>query len=271
MVVSDRRARARVSEPAGHTPPRVVWHDLECGGYRADLPLWHELAQASGGRVLDIGAGAGRVSLDLARAGHLITALDRDANLLAALSERAPELKIETACADARTFALDRRDFAACLVPMQTIQLLGGAAGRMAFLRRAREHLRPGGVVVCAILSTLEPFDCSEGTPGPAAERARVDGLLYLSRATRVSEFAKMVVIERERRVIDDRSDTSGSSSQRISETARAPERDVIELDRLSARDLEREAREVGLHPLKRREVAATEQHVGSVVVVLGV
>ena len=24
---------------------RVIWHDVECGGYGADLPLWRELAE----------------------------------------------------------------------------------------------------------------------------------------------------------------------------------------------------------------------------------
>ena len=30
----------------------VIWHDLECGGYSADLPYWHALARRSGGTVL---------------------------------------------------------------------------------------------------------------------------------------------------------------------------------------------------------------------------
>ena len=32
----------------------IVWHDVECGGYRADLPLWRELAAAEAGPVLDV-------------------------------------------------------------------------------------------------------------------------------------------------------------------------------------------------------------------------
>ena len=60
----------------------VIWHDVECGGYAADLPLWRELARAEAGPVLDVGAGAGRVALELARHGHDVTALDRDAVLL---------------------------------------------------------------------------------------------------------------------------------------------------------------------------------------------
>ena len=46
----------------------IAWHDAECGSYRADLPLWRELADEAGGPVLDLGCGSGRVALDLAAA-----------------------------------------------------------------------------------------------------------------------------------------------------------------------------------------------------------
>jgi hypothetical protein len=152
---------------------------------------------------------------------------------------------------------------------MQTIHLLGGATGRLAFLRQAREHLRSDGLIACALLGELEPFDCSAGGEGPAAERAHVGGRLYLSRATRVSELSSEVVIERERRVLRDEPQTQTPPGGSLP-AAPAPERDVIVLDRLSAATLEREARTVGLRPLPRREVAATSDYVGSVVVVLG-
>ena len=54
----------------------ALWHDLECGGYREDLPAWRALAAATGGPVLDVGAGTGRVSLDLAAHGVDVVALD---------------------------------------------------------------------------------------------------------------------------------------------------------------------------------------------------
>ena len=58
----------------------MIWHDVENGAYAADLPLWRELAREADGPVLDLGAGTGRVALDLAaarpRASH---ALDSDA------------------------------------------------------------------------------------------------------------------------------------------------------------------------------------------------
>lgn len=268
-VSASGRQRAARRAPAATTPPRVVWHELECGAYRADLPLWRELADEHAGPILDVGAGTGRVTLELARHGHAVTALDIDPILLDALSERAGGLNVETVCADARSFALRRRDFGLCLVPMQTIQLLGGAAGRVAFVRHARTHLRPGGVLACAILSTLEPFDCSRGEPGPAAESTHVDGLTYSSRATRVSELASGVLIERERRILLDRPAVPGARSGDPAVIERLRERDVVELDRVSAAALEGEAREAGLQLEAPREVPATNDHVGSVVVML--
>ena len=63
----------------------VVWHDVECGGYDADISLWIALAKDAPEGVLDVGAGTGRVALRLAQAGYTVTALDIDPELLAAL------------------------------------------------------------------------------------------------------------------------------------------------------------------------------------------
>jgi SAM-dependent methyltransferase len=248
VVVSERESK--------RTPAELVWHDLECGGYRADLPLWQELAARCDGPILDVGAGSGRVTLQLARAGHSVTALDRNELLLAALRERSAGLDVEAACGDARSFALARREFALCIVPMQTIQLLGGADGRIAFLRAAREHMREGATIALAILGELDTFDCSSGGVGPAAERADVDGLLYLSRAIRVSETDEHVEIERERRILP----TPGAADRSI---------DLIRLDRVDVAKLQGEATEAGLHVEPSLEIAATDEHVASSVVML--
>src|SRR5207237_6223944 len=139
-----RRAGPRPGGVMGEAET-VVWHDLECGGYTADLALWRELAAAAGGAVLELGAGTGRVAVDLARRGHEVIALDLDPSLLAALEERAraEDLAITAECADARSFDLGRR-VALCVAPMQIIQLLGGE-GRRRCLDRVHAHLEPGG------------------------------------------------------------------------------------------------------------------------------
>lgn len=280
MVLNDPAGTRLLPAAAGAPGWNVLWHDLECGGYLADLPLWQELAQAAESSppptpILEIGAGTGRVTLELARSGRSVTALDRDPELLEALRTRRGGLDVETVCVDARTFELARRDFALCIVPMQTAQLLGGAPGRAAFLRRARAHLRPGGTLACAIVTDFEAFDCADGNGGSTAAIARLDGSLYLSRATRVSVERHNVRIERERRVLPEEGAEPAGLAQRSRPAERRPpaggvlERDVTELDRLSVAGLEREALAAGLHPAGTSTIATTEEHVASTVVML--
>lgn len=252
--------------------PAIVWHDLECGGYRADLPLWRELAAgadagAPSRSVLDVGAGSGRVALDLAGRGVMVTALDLDAELLRALRDRAAAADIqtvETVRADARTFELARQDHAVCLAPMQTIQLLGGASARIAFLRRARMHLAPGGVLACAIVTDVAPFDCSAGDLGPSAEVARLGGVTYISRSVRLHVGRRTLRIERERRIL------AGDDAGEAAPPGPAWEHDVVELDRVSVAQLQHEGREAGLTPTGARAISATEEHTGSVAVLFG-
>ncbi|HEX5853532.1 MAG TPA: class I SAM-dependent methyltransferase [Solirubrobacteraceae bacterium] len=252
-----------------------VWHDLECGLYRADLPLWRELAEqaridAPTARILDVGAGTGRVALDLARAGHAVTALDLDAELLSALSERAAHanVQVQTACADARSFALDEQGFALCIAPMQTIQLLGSSAARVAFMARAREHLLPGAPLACAIVTDLESFDRAAGDVSPSPEVATIDGVEYVSRAISVRLSRHTIRIERERSTVQRDRSSRVLPPTRVVHTPET-ERDVIDLDRVSARGLQREGRRAGLSYVGVREIPATDDHVGSEVVIL--
>lgn len=252
----------------------VIWHDLECGLYRADLPLWLELAASAapdGGaaRVLDVGAGTGRVALELARAGHQVTAVDVDDRLLGALRERSAE-EVETICADACTLELDRDDFDLCVMPMQTVQLLDGSDSRIAFLRRARAHLRPGGQLALAIVTEFESFDCDEGDPGPSAESVRIGDAIYASHAIRVRSLERSLIIERERRVVFDGDGVRLTADGHAVEPA-SLERNVVELQRVLPEELGREAVVAGLRPAFTRELSPTEDHVASTIVVLGV
>jgi SAM-dependent methyltransferase len=232
----------------------VLWHDIECGGYDLDLPLWRELADREGSPVLDIGAGTGRVALDLARRGHELVALDRDAALLDALRERGAGLPISAVAADARDFALDRR-FALVIVPMQTLQLLGGAEGRAAFLRCARAHLRPGGLVAAALADALESFDAdTDGLPEP--DVAEIAGERYVSLPLAVVDEGPRAAIHRLRQVV-------------ASDGTHDDEHDVIRLDRVTSEELTAEGEELGLTPLPARRIPATDEYVGSTVVVL--
>jgi len=233
----------------------VIWHDVECGGYAQDLSLWRSLADDHGDPVLDVGAGTGRIALDLARRGHEVVALDHDPALVAELARRAGDLSVTAITADAREFDLGRR-FALCIVPMQTIQLLGGADGRRAFLECARRHLQPGGLLAVAIAPELDLFQVVDGGLAPLPDIREVDGVVYSSLPTAVRADREGFVLERRR----ERISASGS---------RSVEQDVIRLDRLTGNELESEGQAAGLRPAGRAAVAATDDYVGSEVVLL--
>jgi SAM-dependent methyltransferase len=231
----------------------VIWHDVECASYSADLPLWEELTAAGDGAVLDLGCGTGRVTLHLARRGHEVVGLDRDATLLAALRERAGGLTVEAVHADAREFALER-PVALALAPMQTLQLLEGSEDRVACLRRVAAVLTPGGRFAAAILEEMPPPDDS---PPPLPDVREVDGWVYSSLAVEAAVGPDEIVIHRLRQTVSP-----------TGELDEEPNR--VRIETFSAAQLEEEAATVGLAPVERRRIGPTDIHVGSTVVVLG-
>lgn len=237
--------------------PLVIWHDVECGSYSADLALWRDLAAAAGGPVLDVGAGTGRVALDLAARGIDVVALDLEPVLLDALSYRAHArgLAIETVCADAAGFDLGGPTFALIIVPMQTLQLLPDADRRGGFLRSALRHTIAGGRVAIALAPSVEPFE-----PGlvtlPEPDVSEFDDRRYVSQPTGVRVGGGYLELVRRRETI-------------AADGARVSELDVIRLAELAPEDLAEEARRVGFAVNPSLRIPATDRHVGSEVVML--
>jgi SAM-dependent methyltransferase len=236
--------------------PAVMWHDVECGTYAADLPLWEELAAAAPGPVLDVGAGTGRVALHLARAGRTVTALDLDPVLLGALAERAwkANVEVETVVADAAGFDVGRGRFGLVAVPMQTLQLLPGAAGRAGFWASARAALVPGGLVAAAISTDLEPFDSALGLPAP--DVGRVGGWRFVSQPVAICADGDGMRIDRIRHLVAPGG--GGTATE-----------DSVRLTAVTPGGLAEEAAAHGLEAVELRRVPETEEHVGSDVVVL--
>jgi SAM-dependent methyltransferase len=245
------RSRRRSAALTATFSRLLVWHDVECGRYSADLALWHELAARERDPILDVGAGTGRVALPLARAGHDVTALDREPELLEALTARAAGLRVATVVADANDFALDRR-FGLVIVPMQTVQLLPGRAG---FLAAARRHLLPGGLLALAITAALEDFGDLDSEL-PTADVATLGGWRFASQPIAVRALPDATRIERVRRAVG----PDGEVTE---------EDDVIELANVSRTALEAEGRAAGFTPEPARTIPPTDEHVGSEVVLL--
>ena len=238
----------------GSTPEAAMWDDVEHGSYVADLPLWAELAE---GRdpVLDLGCGNGRVALDLAGRGHEVTALDNDPDVLAELVARAEAdgVPVTAVDADARDFALGG-GFELITAPMQLVQLLRGPRERSSMLAAVRRHLAPGGRFGAAVMDP--PVLWGEAEERSLPDVRERDGWVFSSLPLGVSLDGPMLVIERLRQIV--------SPDGELSESRHDVRLDILEPDRLVA-----EAREAGFVPVGTHPIPPTDDHVGSVVVVL--
>jgi SAM-dependent methyltransferase len=240
----------------------VVWHDLECGSYVADLPLWRELAQRAAARdapcrVLDLGCGTGRVALDLAEAGHRVTGLDLDPRFTAELRRRAAARNVSAGAlvGDVRTFGLRRR-FDLVLAAMQMLQLLYTPDERVRALRRVRAHLRDGGLFAAALLDLSGELTGDDYRP-PLPDMHEAEGWVWSSQpvAIRMLERGTALSLDRVRRAVSPRGEVAESE-------------DSVRLELFSCDALEDELRTAGIEPIERRDIPATDDHVGSVVVI---
>jgi SAM-dependent methyltransferase len=233
----------------------AVWHDLECGYYAADLPVWEALSYENAS-VLDLGCGTGRVTMHLSRLGRKVTGLDTEQRFLDVLTARAAQggLTVDTVCADVRGFDLGVQ-FDAVLAPMQLVQLLKGSVERRAMLAGAARHLRPGGVFAATLMDLDgELLGDEYGPPRPDVQE--VDDWVFSSQSLAAN------LVEHGRAIRIDRLRTAVSPDGEEHTT-----RDEVRLELVSAALLEREAAAAGLEIQEQRTIPPTE-HVGSVVVI---
>ena len=230
----------------------AIWHDVECGAYSADLELWEAMAAETGGPVLELGCGTGRVALHLARRGFRVIGIDDDVALLAALEERADGLPVQTLASDARDFRLEE-SVALALAPMQFLQLLESAEDRVACLRCVSSHLRPGGRFAAAIIERMPEPD---GAPPPLPDVHDVDGWVYSSLTVEAAIAPGEIVIRRLRQTVS----PAGELSEEPNEVC---------IHTFEAAQLEAEAARAGLTAAGRRLIPPTDLHVGSLVVTL--
>jgi SAM-dependent methyltransferase len=232
----------------------AIWHDVECGSYAADLPLWEELAGRDGGPILELGCGTGRVALHLARRGYQVIALDRDPELIHELNKRARDLPVKAVCADALGFELDQQ-VPLALAPMQFMHLMRSQEERLECLRQVRATLQPGGVLAAALLGSLPSVP--EGALPPLPDVREVDGWIYSSQPVGlVGWLGPKLILERRRQTV------SPEGTLREQNTK-------VELLFVEVEELEAEAKNVGFAPAGGAVIPETDAHVGSLVVFL--
>ena len=120
---------------------------------RPDVDFYVEEARSTGGKVLELGCGTGRILIPVARLGSEITGLDRSPRMLAQcrarLEEESQEVrdKVKLVRADMRDFNLGAR-FSIITIPFRPLQHLMSVSEQVATLKAAHRHLEPGGLLV---------------------------------------------------------------------------------------------------------------------------
>jgi hypothetical protein len=111
-------------------------------------------------------------------------------------------------------------------------------------------------VLAIALAEQLDCFETIEGIPGPLPDVAERDGIVYSSRPTAVRVDGDGFLLERRRETV--------TADGRLS-----TEENRIHLSSLDADTLDEEATAAGLKPFDHVKIAATEEHVGTTVVML--
>jgi SAM-dependent methyltransferase len=134
-----------------HSPYDPALYDFTTPStFRGDVEWYRRKARESGGPVLELGAGTGRVSLVIASDGIVVHALDADRGMLEALRRKvgaAPgkiRTHVVTVESDMRTFEIHER-FALVIAPFRALLHNLTEEDFLACFRRVHEHLRPGG------------------------------------------------------------------------------------------------------------------------------
>ena len=239
----------------------AIWQLVEFGSYSADIPLWQELTEAAPGPVVELGGGAGRVTLHLAETGAELIAVERDPALATRLEESAAErdLAVSVAVADLATPA-DLRlpgQPALALGPLHLIQELDGAA-RPVLLGRLAELMAPGATIALTVVDETTLLSSGAASTQILPDMRELDGWVYSSEPLWVQVSDETLTVRRLR--------------ERISpdgQMERAVHDDI--LHRVSPERLELEAEEVGLRRTGRRQISSGPDEADSAVVLLEV
>jgi len=136
--------------------------------YRQDISFFVEMAEASGGPVLEIGCGTGRVLIPTARAGIEIVGLDLSSSMLSICREklsREPteaQSKVQLVEGDMRQFDLGR-EFRLATIPFRPFQHLVTVEEQLSCLKSIHRHLVPGGRLVLDLFNPDLRYLVEEG------------------------------------------------------------------------------------------------------------
>lgn len=173
------------------------------GPMAGDVDFYRRLAGETGGPILEVGCGTGRVTVELAQDGHEVVGVDRSAPMLGRAEQRRSSLDPAVAArlsfheGDMETLELGR-EFALIVTPSRVFQFALTTEAQRAALAALRRHLRPDGRLV------LDLFDPLLDMVVPGAPTGRRGDLVHPGSGNRVSwevtarnpDPARQIVVE---------------------------------------------------------------------------
>ena len=127
------------------------YYDWEHAAFEDDVAMYLGFAKRTGGPVLELACGTGRLLLPLLREGIRAVGVDSSGPMLEVARRAAARAGLagqaELHQADVRELALDER-FRLAFIALDSFGLLRHRSDQLAALARTRRHLVPGGLLV---------------------------------------------------------------------------------------------------------------------------
>ena len=131
-----------------------IWADMydPVHDMTEDIPFWVEEAVASGGPVLELGCGTGRVAIPVAKAGVRVVGLDNSLSMLKQARAKARKLGLSSDAlkfvrGEMQAFSLEER-FALAIIPYRSFQALLSIGEQQQALASIKANLVPGGKLI---------------------------------------------------------------------------------------------------------------------------
>ena len=123
-------------------------YDAWCRSVLEDIPFYVDLAVRSGGPVLELGVGSGRVAVPTALAGVRVVGIDSSPAMLELARRRAKPHNVDLRLLEADMRMLpDLGTFALVTIPFRALLHLSSDEERRGLLTAVRDRLEPGGML----------------------------------------------------------------------------------------------------------------------------
>jgi SAM-dependent methyltransferase len=142
--------------------PFYDWENARTLG-RRDVPFWRRLAAETGGSMLELGCGTGRIAIPLGKAGAPIIGIDRSDAMLARARRRVVRGKltrrVKLVRGDIRYLPFPPQSFDAVIAPYGVLQSLLRERDLAATLTAVHGAVRPGGTFGIELVADLPSWE----------------------------------------------------------------------------------------------------------------